>query len=153
METKKIATIITLVFFAGVVLGVPIGTIISQEQYDNIDFSTRNLDITIDSKEKTEGAIQVNISYTTLEKIETGDWNVVRHYDTLSFDLENYYNCRLNGSTKTECISNAKTILIYQAKVLKTNIKTALEENKTKDYLNEITANDITISNEELNEE
>ena len=64
---KKMMVGIIIVFFAGIAIGA-IGQIITQTQFDAIDFESKSLDFTIKNIFKEDGKINVNVFYTTLEK-------------------------------------------------------------------------------------
>lgn len=142
-----------VVFFLmvlGFVVGQTVGTIITQQQFDSINFASRDFDIQIDSKQKTSDDIVVNISYLTLERRADG-WEVVRDSTSLTYSLEDYYLCRLEGYTKENCVSDAKAELIRQAGLHKKRTISYLDSQKTKDYIDELTAEDFNLTGEELN--
>lgn len=54
-------------------------------------------------------------------------------------------------ATKSNCVLEAKENIKDQAKEFRENERTYLTNNKTKEILHEITIDDLTITNEELN--
>ena len=150
---KKIFLVMAIIFLAGLVIGQTVGTIISQQTFDQIDFKTKSLEMQIESKEITDDALIVKVSYLTLNKQEDGTWIVVRENQEIGYPLELYHECRVNGFTKGDCVQNVKERLLSQAKSLKTRVRNFLEENKTKSFIDELTTSDIVITEQELNQD
>ena len=150
---KKTILIMVLLLSSSFVLGVAVGTVITQSQFDNINFQTRTIEYEIVSKEKIDTTIIVTVNYKTLEKRDTGDWIVILETVEFTYPLEAYHNCRTNNNTKTQCIQEAKDSIILEAKLFRDDIRNRLETQKTKAFIDELTVSDIDITNSQLNEE
>ena len=103
---------------------------------------------------------EIYLFYPELVK-EGNDFKVSKTQKIILYSLENYNECRNNGQTKIECIANAKTIIKNQANSYKEEIKeqlkffqTEIEKEVVKkiDYKDELTIDDLIMTNKELNE-
>lgn len=150
MKYKFLLGIIFIALFS-FVLGQTIGTIITQNAFDNTDFSVRDLQITLDSVQKTENEMLVKISFLNLVKRPQGDWQVVSQTASFNVKLEDYHQCRLGGTTKRDCIIQAENDILSQAHRFKSIIRQQLTSNKTRGFEDEFTANDINLTSTQLN--
>lgn len=141
-----------LVFSLGAIAGHLVGTIITQQQFDNINFQTKSLEISVDSKIKTESKVLIGLSYSTLEKTDDGNWEVVLREKTLVFPLENYHTCRVDGNTRAECTQLAVNFLKSQGKVFRQSVRQSLEDQQTREFFDELSVQDFNITSSELNE-
>ena len=142
-----------MVFSLGALASHLVGIIITQEQFDNIDFQTRGLEISVDSKTKTESRVLIGLSYSTLEKTDDGDWEVVLREKTLVFPLENYHTCRVDGNTRAECTQLAVNFLKSQGKAFRQSVRQSLEDQQTREFIDELSVGDFNITGGELNED
>lgn len=149
---KKTIFVAFLLLLGSFVLGAVVGTIIDQNQFDAIDFQTLSLEFKIVRIEITDTAIILTVDYITLTRQEGGGWVFISSSTKFEYYLEAYHNCRVAGNTKAECIEEAENHLIDQAKSFRSNVRTDLETEKTKGFIDELTAKDISLTNEQLNE-
>ncbi len=162
---KKTILLIMLTFLMGFVLGQAFGTIITQAQVDAQDFGIRSLDIEIDNVEKTSDRILLHLNYKTLHKITeadvnvnvqseldlVGDYNVVQRKISFQFPLEKYHSCREFGESRQFCKKQVIIDLKAQNQRFKFRERQRLTDYQTNTFADELTASDITITNEELN--
>ena len=87
----------------------------------------------------------------TLEKLGNGDWQVVRLSTNLTYFLEDYFLCRQSGLTKLDCVRLAEDDLVRDAKTFRALVRNGLTEEQTKDFVDELTPQDFTITDTELN--
>lgn len=153
MNKKMILTSAFLIVLISGAFGVAIGTIITQTQFDGLDFSNRSLEYSVQGKQKSDDFIIVTVDYKTLEKQSSGDWEVVLNTIEFSFPLEKYAECRSNGDSTVFCKEKAIDYIKTRAKDFRTKIRNNLESHKTKDFSSEIGIDDIVITSEELNNE
>lgn len=146
---KKNIGIIFLLLFSGVAMSYTIGQVITQEQFDNQDFMTADLNLSLNSVTRNIQDIRLEIGYDTLRKqvdvngLETDNWVVVRKINNIFYPLENYVMCRrASDSTKAGCISMAKRTIKSQIKEFREQTRIWLERQKT-DYASEISGNDF----------
>lgn len=139
---------IALISFA---VGQLVGTVITQSTFDNTDFSVRDLEITLESVQKTDTDMVINISFLNLTKRTDGDWEIVTETASFTFKLEDYHICRTSGSIESECIRQAQDDILSQSARFKSVIKEHLTADKTKVFENEFTVEDITLTSEQLN--
>ena len=149
---KTLIMLFVLVFSLGAIASHLVGTIITQQQFDNLNFQSRGLEINIESKAISQSNVRIGISYSTLEQLESGDWEVVLRKKTLTFHLEDYHDCRVEGNSKAKCTQLAVNFLKTQAKEFRQSIRNDLESRKTKAFIDELTIQDINITSNELNE-
>lgn len=142
-----------ILLIATFVAGITVGTIITQSQFDQIDFMEKSLNITVDNKEKNEDYVKITFAYDYFEKLESGEWEVVKQIGAVYYPLEEYYNCRINGSTKQVCVEEAKADLKAQVKDIKFELRDSLESQKTKTFYDELSTSDFDLTDEELNED
>ena len=152
---KNLITGIILLFLISFALGVEVGTIISNAQFNAIDFSTRDLEISIIDKDKTSDSLILSINYKTLEKrSETNDWIVIQNNANFAFPLEAYAECRqqVENNSISECKLEIKKNLIMQVKSLRKNERDYLTSQQVIPFSDEISVDDLTIRDEELND-
>lgn len=148
---KKLLLLIFVWLSIGFVVGQTVGTIITQTTFDNTDFTTRDLKITLDSVQKTENDMVVKISFLNLTKRSQGDWQVISQTASFKFKLEDYHQCRLDGSSKRECITIAENDILSQAHRFKSIIRQQLTSKKTRGFEDEFTTSDINLTSQQLN--
>lgn len=151
--SKQIMLTIFLILILGLATGVALGVTITQSQFDAQNFEIRSLEINIISKEKNteDNVIIVELEYKTLELESKGLWEVVLKEISIEYDLEIYHTCRVDKGTKEQCIKKANEYIKDRVQRFKRTERNYLESQKTKKYNEEITIDDITITNEELN--
>ncbi len=148
---KKLLLLAVIFFLNGFVISQTVGTIINQTTFDNQDFTVRDVDFIIDSISIESGKAVIDASYLTLVQREDRDWEVVRRPTEFTYFLEDYHLCRLEGNLKAKCVDLAEEQLIRDAKTFREKIRSGLGDNQTKSFVDELTVNDFTITNEQLN--
>ena len=125
--------------------------IITQAQFDAIDFSQRSLDLKLVEKRVETQLVFIKISYNTLELLANGSWQTTQKTDNFTFDFKEYKRLRDTGLTKNQAIADLKQDILAQAAKLISSQRAFLESQKTKAFSSELNANDISITNDELN--
>ena len=149
---EKYFGVIMLLFFACFVGGIAVGSIVRQDQFDRIDFSKRSLEIELVSKEIVDNELLVNITFKTLERTDDLNWVVIEKPFALHYNIEDYHLCREAEESKELCMQEVVNDLKIQVRNLKADVRTGLEEQKTKPVKEEFVITDVNLSVSELNE-
>lgn len=152
-KTNMKTIITTLALFIAIFLGlqaqaVTIRQQFSQSQIDNHDFSNEDLDLKLVSKSVDSEMINISVSYLDLQE-NSGTYTVVRNQWDEQFQTEIYTDCR-RENTKTQCISDLKTLIVDHFRLKATQQRDLLTELKTQSS-GDITRDDIVLSDNDLN--
>ena len=149
MIEKKSLVLSFLVLMAVSVGAYTIGQIVTQQQVDNTDFSSHGMDFAIESISKNTEYVEVLVSYTTLDKLETGDYEIVSRIKDTRCYMEGYYRCRSDGNDKATCVQRCKYEMVSEVKAFRNAERVRLQEYQTL-YYDEITAEDFRITAQDL---
>lgn len=139
-----------LILFAGLVIGQAVGTIITQTEFDTINFSNKSLEIGVSAKEKTESEILVTIDYTTLSK-KAGNWIVTSKQRQFGYTLEDYFECRSLNETAQTCRQKIVDSISGQIVQFREHEREFLTEQKTRQFVDELNVNDLVFDQNNLN--
>lgn len=152
---KKILVILSFLLFAGFVGAYEVGQVVTQDQVNNQDFSTHDMNFSIESLDvnKETGYVILRVGYTTLEKqtdingVESGKYKIIRLIRPQKYRLQKYYDCRLGNlnNTKPECLLNIKNNFVHNIKAFRKYERLRLDKYKT-NFVNEIIGSDILVS-------
>lgn len=147
---KKIFSILIIIFFLGFVLGETIDTFITQSQFDAIDFTNRQFNLKISQSYQTKDKLNILIDFDDFEKNYNG-WVLIKRSVPFFIPFEKYYNCRLSNNQEF-CLRDSKKFLLEQVKDFKNNKRDYLKNNQTRNFINELTIENLGIVENELNE-
>lgn len=119
-----------LMLLLPMVLALSIGQVVTQNQYNNQDFTTTNYDITFDSLNVEDGYIKFDFSYNYLSKLNTNNYIIERNDYQLKFKVSKYIGCK-NKHNKTYCISETVDWVRDEMREFKQNLIMDLESQKT----------------------
>jgi len=154
MEMKQKIGLIAFALIAFVTVGTAyqIGQTISQTVFDNQDFLSAPLNIEVTRKERIDNTIFVYFAYDSLDYNAAGDlWTVVRNETRTPYHIDKYIACRMAGNLKAECVATARAEVKADIIHFRQNIREWLETQKSKEFAEEITIDDIDIPTGELN--
>jgi len=142
----------TIMLCASVGLAYTVGQIVTPKQFDNQDFLIAPLNIEVTSKEKAGDIIFVYFAYNSFDYNTTGNnWVVTRNQTRTPYSIDKYVACRKAKYTKAQCIANAKAEVKSDIITFRNNTRQWLEDQKTKEYSEEINPEDLDIPTGELN--
>ena len=124
------------------VFAYTIGQTITQEQFDNIDFSKISHDFTLVGFEKSPVNLKFYINWTTLKENIDGEWKVVQLTHTESYQTSKYILCRATNSKET-CVQIVKDEIKERIKIKNKLHNRWLENQKTAEVYSEIDENDF----------
>ena len=141
---KKLIMIGIVLLIIGSVSAYTIGQTINQNIFDNQDFTTHDLGMSITNVYKANDRVFVEFSYDTLRQLsDTNDeWTIVQLTGRIPYYIRYYRNCR-DTNTVLECKQEMRKFVVNKAKSFRQTERNWLEENQTK-IDNEIEITDFT---------
>lgn len=155
---KKMILGMMMIFIAGIAMGE-----ISQSQFDNIDFSKKSMNFSIENinviqskiieRIKVYGRVDVNTLYDTFEKdSKTGKWIPVTKLLASHYSFRDIEDCiKLEWHSLPFCIKRANHSLVSKIVRFGYRERKWLTSQQTEQMLDGLTANDFIITDEELN--
>lgn len=145
---KKVFVAGILLLLASSAFAWNVGQTLTQQEFNDVDFSAQSLSLEVTALRKTEEKIEVDVSYNTLDWNET-NWSVVRKPRTFFYRMQDYYDCRGNGGKVIPCISKIGFGLWTKAVNFREAEKNRLRKHQVKSWWSEVNVKDIVI--DELN--
>jgi hypothetical protein len=152
---KLLLYLAIFIIFIAISFAVEIGDTITQSQFDNVNFSNRNFNITFNNIKfnLNDFSIITSFKYTTLslhnETDENGNlWEVQRKHFRVKYSLRDYKACR-KDETKTYCVNESVYHIVKGVKAYKRREIDYL--NSQKSVASELSEEDFTFPYGDLN--
>ena len=121
-----------------------IGTMITQAQYNAIDFQTEEMNPTQWRVTLDNGVLYFDINYDTY--VANGNnWVAQRAVQRLSYDVERYSACRASGRTISVCKNQMLQNVRTQWDYFEEDYRDFMERQKVDDFTREIDPRDLNI--------
>lgn len=126
------------------------GDVIPQAEMDVTDFSKVVIPLGSPTVEIVQGEIKLSFTATTLQKTSKGII-VVSEPKLVTYEVENYANCRQAGQPKSECVTFVRQVLLGMVEEGKQLYRDQFNDLKTKvNYSDELTVDDLNITAADL---
>lgn len=146
----KYILILVGVFLIAGVSAIGEGDILTQQQVNNINFSSVNLQCRQEGIQIDIWMMVINPSFSclSLKKLDSGDYQVIRYQWDEWYRIWDYMDCRLRYS-KQECVYMVKQNFLETFKNTKAGLRETLKEFQN---TNDLNSGDIGFDSGELNQ-
>jgi len=148
---KKAMVLLAVLLLASAGTAWYVGQIITQAQFNQIDFDAQSFELEVVAKQKLADRLTIDVNYTTLQKLREDQWQIVEKTRTFYYKLRDYYDCRSNDNNVSVCIKGARVVLKQKAITFREAERTKLKQHQRQAFYDEIDIDDIDINDNELN--